>query len=369
MSTEKHTSYHGDGRVTESIHLPYIDPNEQTNPEGYRAGRGLVAAVNAALRLGMPLLLTGEPGTGKTQLAYNLAHELNLGDPLRFVVKSDTRGRDLLYDFDTVGRFHAANAAKATSNSLEIDPRRYLRFNALGKAILYSYTKDQLTPLLAPAMEYLELPDAPRKSVVLIDEIDKAPRDVPNDLLAELDELQFGVPEMANHSGQKGGSALFSIQEDNAADLRPLIIITSNSERSLPDPFLRRCLYYHLPFPEFGEEKADDETTVQTIVSSRMGYRYKDNRPLVDSGIDFFRHLRNQQLERKPGLAELLNWLNYLAPVVAAFSDEPLHRQAENPEGKQALLDGIKVALLKNSEDQNEADKLLNSWLKVMAQS
>jgi MoxR-like ATPase len=205
--------------------------------------------------------------------------------------------------------------------------------------------------------------------VVLIDEIDKAPRDVPNDLLAEIDELKFNIPEIATHKQANEGEIEknetkeqgheFSTQASlEGGDLRPLIIITSNSERALPDPFLRRCLYYHLPFPSFDEKKGEEEATVQSIVASRLGYRFKDNQPFVSTAIGFFKFLREQNLERQPGLAELLNWLNYLVPKSENLTSASL---ADLPQ--QDVLDGVKVALLKNSSDQGEAEGLYQNWL------
>lgn len=266
-----------------SLALPEIDTDAINDGEGYLATQELADAVDVALTLGMPLLLTGEPGCGKTRLAASVAWELNLGEPLQFTVKSDTEGRDLFYSFDTLGRFRADESAKAVN---------FIRYNAFGLAILRAKGKDGVDRNDLPDDVYDSLPDDGCRSLVLIDEIDKAGRDVPNDLLDELDGMRFVIPELQR--------ATVSLSTEEKRTRRPIVIITSNAERSLPPPFLRRCIYYHIPFPPFADDAqntqisalpardSDKAVTVEDIVARRVGQRFKQSRSVLDDGLTLF---------------------------------------------------------------------------------
>ncbi len=306
---------HRDPRAADR--LPTVDPATLRTPQGYRATARTAAAVEVALTLGMPLLITGEPGSGKSGLAAGIAWELGLGEVLRFAVKSDTESRDLFYRFDTVGRFHAANTLKGG----DPDPGRFITFEPLGRAILWAKPKDVVDKLGVPDYA-VDHPGKQRRSVVLIDEIDKAPRDVPNDILVEIENMQFDIPEL---SGAGRPTVRVVLGEDENR-YRPIVVFTSNSEKALPDPFLRRCVYLHQQFPPFEEdlrkkqgELPADRVTVESIVEARLGARYRGQDAIsrrIEDAIGFFRFLRDQQagLERRPTLAELLNWLDYLMP-------------------------------------------------------
>jgi MoxR-like ATPase len=277
--------------------LPTVDDEARRRPEDYRATPELAAAVDVALTLGMPLLLTGEPGSGKSGLADSLAWELGLGKPLRFPVKSDTESRDLFYRFDTVGRFHAAQARPADPGSDydRADAGRFIAFEALGQAILHAKPPGIERELRLPPGS-VDHPGAPRRSVVLIDEIDKAPRDVPNDILVEIERMEFGIPELSG-----GGRALVRVAlSPDEARHRPIVIFTSNSEKALPDPFLRRCVYHHLGFPPFDADLPkdargnlpEDRVTVDTIVAARLGSRFQRKQQAeagVADALDLFR--------------------------------------------------------------------------------
>jgi MoxR-like ATPase len=340
-------------------------------PQDYRASPDLAAAVNVALTLGMPLLLTGEPGSGKSGLADSLAWELATHDeqdpkPLRFVVKSDTQARDLFYRFDTVGRFHASQTPDAIS-----DPRQFINFEALGKAILHAKSPDYAYKALGLPLNAVNHPGKPKRSVVLIDEIDKAPRDVPNDILVELERLEFEIPELRTvgklaDENSRGHAQDKIGLEPHENRYRPIVIITSNSEKALPDPFLRRCVYHHLEFPPFRQaegEQREEIVTVEDIVASRLGSRYANGgQLLVEQGISLFRHLREEsgRLERRPTLAELLDWLNYLLP--GAGEGRPAKSLIAL--GEERLSNSLKNLLLKRPADQARTAELWLEWRK-----
>ncbi len=234
----------------------------------YLADSGLVDVVNIALRVGQPLLVTGEPGCGKTRLAWSVAEELKLGEPLTFFTRSDSRAQDLLYSYDAVLRFYDIQAGQDENRERAADPKNYINYEALGRAIL----------------------DQEKRRVVLIDEIDKAPRDFPNDLLNELDNMEFEIKEIPETREERIRKAKY----------RPVVIITSNSERQLPLPFLRRCVFYHVRFP--------DEEKLRRIIEERLG-GYDLDGGLIQAAVEKFRQVREiKGLMKKPATGELLAW-------------------------------------------------------------
>jgi MoxR-like ATPase len=297
-------------------------------PEEYIAEPGLVDAVNVALLLGQPLLLTGDPGTGKTQLAASLAWELELGTPLRFETKSTSVARDLFYLYDALGRFQAAQTPGGAA-----DPRCYLTYSALGEAILRTNDLAAVADLLPPAFA----PGGRRRSVVLLDEVDKAPRDFPNDLLNEIENLRFRIPEL--------GNALVTADPT----LQPIVIVTSNSEKDLPDAFLRRCVYYNIPFP--------DRLDLIRIVTSRLGQHAGGSNQFLDDALELFFELRKPSsgLRKRPATAELLGWLLVLRDLLPGC-ENPLR---ERPPLALQTLSG----LVKAAEDQEKGTRVVKQWV------
>jgi MoxR-like ATPase len=309
--------------------LPVVTFDLQRGASAYIADQRLVDAVNVALLLGQPLLVTGEPGTGKTQLAYSLGCELGY-DVEKFETKSTSNSRDLFYTYDYLSRFHAAQLGKGSA-----DGKEYITYNALGIAILRSRDRSSVEQLLPGNFEH----DGRKRTIVLIDEIDKAPRDFPNDLLNEIDGMYFKIPELG-----------WSAEQINCdADMRPVIVITSNSEKNLPDAFLRRCIYYNIPFP--------DRTRLMDIILSHMKDLDTAHRAWLQDALDLFLKLREpaRGLDKPPATAELLNWLSYLRK-----------RDVDPRKGlrEQADLTLSSVSALRKSHgDQDKADSIIQEWL------
>jgi len=317
--------YSGSGNRQKS-ELPVSPRSQLLQPENYIPDAGLKDACNVALLLGQPLLLTGEPGTGKTQLAYSLAWELGLEQPLKFETKSTSIARDLFYTYDALKRFQDVQSRVDGAKFLD-----YITFQALGLAILRSRNPEEVRHLLPSEILHSEK----MQSVVLIDEIDKAPRDFPNDLLNELELMYFRMPEFANEK---------IVGEPN---LQPIVIITSNSEKNLPDAFLRRCIYYNIPFPEFDRLKE--------IVTNRLGIN-TGNSPFLQAALSLFYRLRSPQigLRKKPATSELLGWLIIL---------QKFTRESENPLMQRQVVFGTLSSLIKTAEDQEKAQKIVEQWI------
>ena len=286
------------------------------NETFYRPDPGLRAAVEVARDLNMPLLVTGEPGTGKTSLAEWIAgHEMLNSEVFRFNTKTISTAKDLFYRYDAIRHF-----GKRNSNALE-----FITYEAFGKAILYSR------------------PDY--RPVVLVDEIDKAPRDFPNDLLFEFEEYAFRIEEAGKEDmDQYDFSAKLgaNVRIDDSGYIRsessepPFLLLTSNSEKNLPDAFLRRCVFYHIEFP--------GEDLLREIVQKRtkIGDRYTEH---VNTVIEFFLHIRESGLIKRPATAELVKWVE---SILGRDIDWSILKEDQNM--REKLMETLPV-LAKNTGD------------------
>ncbi|MEO0589634.1 MAG: MoxR family ATPase [Pseudomonadota bacterium] len=267
---------------------------DQTRFEGtsnYVATEDLKVAVNAAVTLRRPLLVKGEPGTGKTVLAHEISKAI--GAPLiEWNIKSSTKAQQGLYEYDAVARLRDGQLGDERVHDIS----NYIKKGKLWEA----FTAEQLP-------------------VLLIDEIDKADIEFPNDLLQELDRMSFDV---------------YETQERVEAKERPIVVITSNNEKELPDAFLRRCFFHYIKFP--------DRETMQSIIDVHFPDIQK---VLVKKAMDIFYELRDVPgLKKKPSTSELLDWLKLLL-----HEDMPLEvLQDANPNSAIPPLHG---ALLKNEQD------------------
>ncbi|WP_412776965.1 AAA family ATPase [Thalassospira lucentensis] len=266
--------------------------------ENYVATDDLMVAVNAAITLQRPLLVKGEPGTGKTVLAEEIAK--SLGKKLiTWSIKSTTRAQQGLYEYDAVSRLRDSQLG---------DERVHNIANYIVKGKLWEAFEDESAPVL------------------LIDEIDKADIEFPNDLLQELDRMEFFV---------------YETQETIKATNRPIVIITSNNEKELPDAFLRRCFFHYIRFP-------DAETMNQIIEVHYPGIQKR----LVAEALNLFYDMRDVSgLKKKPSTSELLDWLKLLMA-------EDLPPEALRAKDSKTAVPPMHGALLKNEQDVHLFERL-----------
>jgi MoxR-like ATPase len=308
------------------VELPVTRLTGKDSPVDYLPDPGLVDAFRAMLLLRRPLLITGEPGTGKTQAAHYLSWKLGYGEEaLRFDTKSTSTARDLFYGYDTMARFHAAQIHEGSQKSVD-----YIHFNALGIAILRANNLNSLEGALPPGFSHA---GHPTQSVVLIDEIDKAPRDFPNDLLNELENMTFRVPELGNRE----------FRADR--EFSPVVVITSNSEKNLPSAFLRRCIYYHIPRPT--------REQFALILKARLGV--DSSIPLIEDALDFLMYSRSGEAElaKRPATAELLDFVL----VLQANGAKPEQRFREI----ESTVISTLGTLIKGETDDRK--RVLKEWL------
>jgi MoxR-like ATPase len=276
-----------------------MDSKRFAGTDRYVAGDDLSVAVNAAVILGRPLLIKGEPGTGKTQLAIEVAHAL--GRPLyEWHIKSTSKAQQGLYDYDAVSRLRDSQLGDERVR----DIRNYIVKGRLWEAF-----------------------ESGTQPVLLIDEIDKADIEFPNDLLRELDRMEFYV---------------YETRELISARHRPIVVITSNNEKELPDAFLRRCFFHYIRFP--------DPATMERIV--RVHYPTLKKELLTEALNAFFRVREVPGLKKKPSTSELLDWLKLLLaedidPAALAAGDD------------KHLIPPLYGALLKNEQDVHLFEQLV----------
>jgi len=268
-----------------------------TGTDNYIAEKDLMIAVNAAIRLERPLLVKGEPGTGKTELARQIARSLGL-ELIEWNVKSTTRAHQGLYEYDAVSRLRDSQLGDERVH----DIKNYIRKGKLWHAF-----------------------EAQRKVVLLIDEIDKADIEFPNDLLQELDRMEFHV---------------YETDETIRAQVRPIVIITSNNEKELPDAFLRRCFFHYIRFP--------DADTLARIVE--VHYPGIKKRLLSEALTRFFEIRDMPGLKKKPSTSEALDWIRLL--VADDVEPETLAANDKN------ALPKLHGALLKNEQDVHLFERL-----------
>ncbi len=267
--------------------------------DNYVATKDLMMAVNAAITLTRPLLVKGEPGTGKTQLAQEIARSLNR-PLLEWHIKSTTKAQQGLYEYDAVARLRDSQLGDDKVHDIS---------NYICRGKMWEAFESDVQPVL------------------LIDEIDKADIEFPNDLLLELDRMQFHV---------------YETKETVNARHRPIVIITSNNEKELPDAFLRRCFFHYIRFP--------DKDTMRRIV----GVHFPDlKKHLLSAALETFFDLREVPgLKKKPSTSELLDWIKLLVA-------EDIPAEALHSDDARTFIPPLHGALLKNEQDVHLFERLV----------
>ncbi len=274
--------------------------------EKYIISPALRKAVDIARFLKKPLLLCGEPGTGKTRLAHYLADVLSrettpgkpafAAEPFVFNTKTTSVASDLFYSYDGLGRLRDAYNGEKNE---KID---YISFNAFGKAILFS--GNQLPQYLRDKAHLLKPPFMPSSSVVLIDEVDKAPRDFPNDILTEIEKYNFHIKELGEDV----------TMNDTNAEI--MVIMTSNNEKNFPDAFLRRCVFHYIDFPNETELKQiiDVHLAGSNMANNGTNNGQGGEQPPADMNnvVRYVNEMRTISTVKKPSTSEILDWVKFV---------------------------------------------------------
>ena len=270
---------------------------EFSDTKNYISTADLNIAVNASISLEKPLLVKGEPGTGKTELARQIAESLGL-EIIEWNIKSTTKAQQGLYEYDAISRLRDSQLNKNVT-----DISKYIKKGKIWNAF-----------------------ESKKKTVLLIDEIDKADIEFPNDLLQELDKMEFYV---------------YETKENVIAKKRPIVIITSNNEKELPDAFLRRCIFHYINFP--------DKKTMQDIVNVHFP---KIKKKLLNEALEIFFDLREvPNIKKYPSTSELIDWIKLLLS-----DDIPRDILLERDETK--AIPPLHGALLKNEQDVHMLERL-----------
>ena len=263
---------------------------EFSGTKNYITTQDLLIAVNASIELEKPLLIKGEPGTGKTELARQIAQGLGL-NIIEWNIKSTTKAQQGLYEFDAINRLRDSQLKSGNIDNLS----KYVKKGKIWESF-----------------------ESPKKTVLLIDEIDKADIEFPNDLLQEIDKMEFFVYETG---------------ENVRAKNRPIVIITSNNEKELPEAFLRRCFFHYIRFPDF--------ETLKKIVQV---HHPNIKKSLLDSALKSFFTIRETPgLKKKPSTSEALDWIKLL--LVDDLNLEDIKKSGKN------ILPKLYGALIKNEQD------------------
>lgn len=382
--------------------LQSIKTDADKNPQYYvLKDEGLETAIQMAIWLGKPLLLTGAPGTGKTQLAYKVADMLSkatssngqnipafLPEPFVFNTKTTSTATDLFYYYDAVRHFQkryvderedikqqtvilkkTVTAESAPSSTIAIasstetglsTAHPFVKLNALGLAILQAYGGDAIFQNSElNDLQYLANFDKLQKtacsSVVLIDEIDKAPRDFPNDLLYEIENLNFYIGELMNKHIEKPKSGA-----------QIVVIMTSNFEKNLPDAFLRRCLFYHIPSPKTDELIHIVHTRIEPHLTelykekniSRYNMLMAHLNKNIEAVVNEFETIKTKIKDKQPATSELLEWVKGLEKLGFFETEIDFKNPGENR--KKTLINSLSI-LTKSKDDIESLKKHYSS--------